>query len=70
MWGPATLDRDVLSLALSECAVELANDRYDHKLSLGMPAVSVASFYEEPILRRSNSRRAPTASFQKLQLVE
>ena len=55
MYGLATLDRDVLSLALSECAVELADDRYDHKLSFGMPSVSVASFYAEPILRRSSS---------------
>ena len=53
MWVKATFDLDVLRVCLQEWARELGAWRYTPKLSFDVPAMSVASFYEEPIVRQS-----------------
>ena len=50
-------DRCQLGILLLECAVALTNYRYDHKLSIRVRAMSVASFCEELWIRQSSSYR-------------
>ena len=43
-------DRDFLEMCLYRCALDLGQDRYITRLQFDVPVMSVASFYDEPIV--------------------